>query len=126
MPPPTAITDLSRARELFAGLATRRREFVGIAYLDPNRMILGLRHGGGGVLMASVSIRQIAREAIGFGAHAIVMAHNHPSGDATPSARDVAFTVALARTMRAIDIDVLDHIVLASDQVESLRARGVL
>lgn len=126
MPRPIAITDLASAQGVFAGLATRCREFVGVAYLDPNRMILGLRHGGGGVSMASVSIRQIAREALGFRARGIVMAHNHPSGDATPSARDVAFTVALARTMRAIEVDVLDHIVLAGDRVESLRARGVL
>lgn len=120
------IIDLAAAVSLFAHLADGGREQVAIAYLDPKRRILGLRHIVGGMTQATVPIRQVARDALAFDAAAVVMAHTHPSGDPTPSERDVAFTVALAMALRALDVTLIDHLVIAGGRVESLRAQGVL
>ncbi|MEG3167716.1 JAB domain-containing protein [Sphingomonas sp. LB3N6] len=124
--PSPRIADLAAARALFAGLGHATVETVAVAYLDPNRRLLGMRHVVGGRDRVAISIRTVAVDALGFGAVEVVLAHNHPSGDATPSARDVAFTRALAAGLRTLEIVLLDHLVIAGDQVTSLRALGVI
>jgi DNA repair protein RadC len=127
LPEPTPrIIDLAAARALFAGLRDAKTEMVALAYLDPNRRLLGMRHVVGGRDQVVISIRTVAVDALAFGAVRVVMAHNHPSGDATPSARDVAFTRALAAGLRTLEIVLLDHLVIARDEVTSLRAVGVV
>jgi DNA repair protein RadC len=128
-PPPVPaprIADLAAARALFDGLRDARTEMVAVAYLDPNRRLLGMRHVAGGRDHVEVSIRTIAADALTFDAIGVVIAHNHPSGDATPSARDVAFTRALAAGLRTLEIGLLDHLVIAGERVTSLRAMGVV
>ena len=120
------IAHLDAARALFAGLRDATVETVAVAYLDPNRRLLGMRHVVGGKDYVAISIRTVAADALGFGAIAVVMAHNHPSGDATPSARDVAFTRALAAGLRTLEMVLLDHLVIAGDEVTSLRGMGVV
>ncbi|MEG8043293.1 Mov34/MPN/PAD-1 family protein [Sphingomonas faeni] len=120
------IADLAAARALFAGLGHATVETVAVAYLDPNRRLLGMRHVIGARDQAAISIRTVAADALAFGATGVVIAHNHPSGDATPSARDVAFTRALATGLRTLEVVLLDHLVIAGGQVTSLRAAGVV
>lgn len=114
------------ARALFAGLRDATVEMVAVVYLDPNRRILGMRHVVGGRDQVAISIRTVAMDALAFGAVGAVMAHNHPSGDATPSARDVAFTRALAAGLRTLEVVLLDHLMIAVDEVTSLRAMGIV
>lgn len=85
-----------------------------------------MRHVIGGRDQAAISIRTIAVDALAFDAVGVVIAHNHPSGDATPSARDMAFTRALAAGLRTLEVVLLDHLVIAGEQVTSLRAMGVV
>ena len=118
------IADLAAARALFAGLCDATVETVAVAYLDPNRRLLGMRHVVGARDQVTISIRTVAVDALAFGAHGVIIAHNHPSGDATPSARDVAFTRALAAGLRTLEVMLLDHLVIAGDEVTSLRAMG--
>lgn len=124
--PRRPIADLAEARALFAGLGGAGVEMVAVAYLDPNRRLLGMRHVAGGRDQVAVSIRRIAADALTFDAVGVVMAHNHPSGDATPSARDLAFTRALAAGLRTLEVVLLDHLVIAGERVTSLRAMGVV
>ena len=124
--PSPHIVDLSAACLLFAGLRDAARETVAIAYLDPNRRLLGMRHVVGARDQVTISIRTVAVDALAFGAHGVIIAHNHPSGDATPSARDVAFTRALAAGLRTLEVMLLDHLVIAGDEVTSLRAMGIV
>jgi DNA repair protein RadC len=120
------IADLAAARALFAGLCDATVETVAVAYLDPNRRLLGMRHVVGARDQVTISIRTVAVDALAFGAHGVIIAHNHPSGDATPSARDVAFTRALAAGLRTLEVMLLDHLVIAGDEVTSLRAMGIV
>lgn len=121
MPDVPPIKDLATAFALFRALGSARREVVGLAYLDPERRILGLRHivGSGG--RVDLAIRGIVGDALAFGAVAVVMAHNHPSGDARPSERDRAFTRALSRGLAVVGVELLDHLVIAGSAVTSLR-----
>ena len=126
MPDLPPIDDLASARALFRALGFAACETVGIAYLDPKRRILGLRHVAGGRGQVGLSIRRIAADALAFDAAAVVIAHNHPSGDARPSERDLAFTRELARGLAALEVDLVDHLVIAGETVTSLRADGAL
>ena len=99
---------------------------MGIAYLDPNRCILAMRHVVGERGQLRVSIRGLVADALAFDAAAVVIAHTHPSGDAQPSERDLAFTRALARGLAAVEVRLVDHLVIAGEAVTSLRASGAL
>jgi DNA repair protein RadC len=72
-----------------------------------------------------VRIGEIFREAIRQNAAAIIVAHNHPSGDPTPSPEDIAVTRALVEAGRLVDIEVLDHIVIGRNRFVSLKAKGL-
>lgn len=73
-----------------------------------------------------MSPREVFRDALHHGASAIVLAHNHPSGDATPSTDDQAITRRLADAGDLVGIQVLDHLVIGHDRWISLARRGVL
>ena len=85
-----------------------------------------MRHVAGGRDQVRIAVRIIAADALAFAAQGVVIAHNHPSGDVTPSTRDVAFTRALAAGLRTVEVVLLDHVVIAGERVASLRAMGVV
>ena len=79
----------------------------------------------GTVNSSQVRVGEIFRSAIRQNAPAIIVVHNHPSGDPHPSPDDVALTRALVQAGKLLDIDVLDHIVIGSDKFVSLKERGL-
>ena len=123
MTPDRALIDL-RAR--LAGIARAPREVAAIAYLDPKWRLLGMRHVAGRRSHIVVPVRSIVRDAIGWDAARVVLAHGHPSGDARPSGADLSYTRLLARTLEAVGVTLHDHLVMAGDDVTSLRAMGIL
>jgi DNA repair protein RadC len=71
--------------------------------------------------------REVFRRAIETGAAALILVHNHPSGDVSPSAEDIRITKQLIEAGRIIDIKVLDHVVIgAGDRFVSLRENGLV
>lgn len=75
-----------------------------------------------GTLTASlVHPREVFRPAIADGAASVILAHNHPSGDSTPSSADVAVTGVLADAGRLLGIELLDHLIVAAGGHTSLR-----
>jgi DNA repair protein RadC len=77
-----------------------------------NRLIRQVEVTSGTATSSLAHPREVFREAIRHGATAVVCAHNHPSGDPAPSAADVQVTRQLREAAKAVDIDLLDHIVL--------------
>lgn len=75
----------------------------------------------GSVNSAQVRVAEIFREAIRANAPAIAIAHNHPSGDPTPSADDIALTADLARAAKLLDIELIDHLIVGDGRWLSLR-----
>lgn len=114
------------ALSLFAGLDRGGSEAMGIAYLGSERMLLGLRHVAGRHDSVTAPVARIARDAILLGASVVLIAHNHPDGDLRPSAADLSLTRRLAQGLAAMDVMLLDHVILGSGSVVSLREQGML
>jgi DNA repair protein RadC len=79
----------------------------------------------GSVSSSQIRVGEIFREAVRKNASAIIVAHNHPSGDPTPSPDDVAVTRAILQAGKLLDIDVLDHLVIGQGSWVSLKERGL-
>jgi DNA repair protein RadC len=121
------VRDRETALRLFAPIATLTREVAVFAYLDRDWRLLGMRHGPAGARhSAMIPVREVTRDVLAFEARLVLMAHNHPSGDPNPSQDDVAATRRLARTLAAIGVSLIDHLVLAGTRNASLRAAGLL
>lgn len=102
-------------------------ERVGVLLLDTKHRLVRTRILSVGSLDASVvHPREVFREAVMAGAAAVVVFHNHPSGDPTPSRDDVALTRRLVTAGDIVGIDLLDHIVLADSRYASMKELGRL
>ena len=104
-----------------------RNEMTYLACFDGKLKLLGVRKiSEGGPTANDISVRQVATAALSFNATAVVLAHNHPSGVATPSDADVSTTLYLRKYLRGIGVDVYDHVILADDDMVSMRESGYL
>ena len=90
-----------------------------------NRVVTQERLYQGNVSSAQVRVGELFREAVHRHLPGILLVHNHPSGDPTPSPDDLALTAEAIAAGRLLDIAVLDHIVIGGDGYISLRDRGV-
>jgi DNA repair protein RadC len=107
-------------------MAALEQEQLRVVLLDTKHRILGARTVyQGSVNQAQVRVAEVFRDAVRQNATAIVAVHNHPSGDPTPSAADVALTVELARAGDLLDIDLLDHLIIGQGRWVSLKRLGL-
>lgn len=103
----------------------RRNETVFLLCLDAKCKVLSCREvGEGSVNSAAVPIRRIVEMALGSNATSVVLAHNHPSGFAVPSGEDVQTTKHLAMALRSVEIELVDHIVVADGDYVSMVHSG--
>jgi DNA repair protein RadC len=103
----------------------RRNETVFLLCLDAKCKVLCCKEvGEGSVNSASVPIRRIVEMALGANATSVVISHNHPSGLALPSDEDCQTTMRLARALDAVEITLVDHIVVAGDDFVSMAQSG--
>jgi DNA repair protein RadC len=103
------------------------REQLVVLFLDTKNKIVGVDIVATGTLNScNVSIPNIFKAAIICNAASIIVSHNHPSGDPTPSPEDVRVTENLVQAGKLLDIAVLDHIVIGEDgRYVSLKERGL-
>ena len=95
--------------------------------LDAKGKLLSCRLLGVGTVNAvSLSARQVAENALQCKASAVVLGHNHPSGVAIPSQEDITATKMVAEALRAVDVRLLDHIVVADNDYVSMADSGIL
>ena len=71
-------------------------------------------------------VRDIVRDVMALDVRLVLMAHNHPNGDHRPSEDDLAVTATLSRTLDAIGVRLVDHLILGRDGCTSLRDEGYL
>lgn len=103
----------------------RRNETVYLLCLDAKCKVLCCKEvGEGSVNSAAVPIRRVVEMALGVNATSVVLAHNHPSGIALPSDEDQLTTRQLAIALAAVDITLVDHMIMADDEFVSLRQSG--
>lgn len=114
--------------ELLRGqLVGERRERVHVLLLDARHRLLGERCVSVGSLMSSViHPREVFRPAIALAAAAVILVHNHPSGDPTPSVEDHQVTVRLCEAGGLLGIRLIDHVVVAAEGFKSFREEGWL
>ena len=94
---------------------------------DTKNKVLAIRTASIGDLSSSiVHPREVFKDAVVASAASIIVAHNHPSGDPTPSAEDVTVTKRLIQAGEIMGIDLLDHIVLGDGDFVSLKERGLI
>jgi DNA repair protein RadC len=114
------------ANLLLAEMALLEQEHLRVLLLNSRNQVLAMPEVyKGNVSSAQVRISELLREAVREGCPSIIVVHNHPSGDPTPSADDVELTRKLLEASRFLDIDVLDHIVIARQGIVSLRDKGL-
>lgn len=98
-----------------------------VIHLNTRLRPIGHVHIGLGTLdTVLMSTREVFRAAIVANAHSIVLMHNHPSGDCTPSEADVRVTRTLIKAAQIIGIEIKDHVVIGAGKSSSLRELGYL
>jgi len=114
-------------RFLGAQLRDRPYEVFCCLYLDTRHRLIAFEEMFRGTLDgASVHPREVLRQALAHHAAAVILAHNHPSGVAEPSRADELITLRLRDALALVDIQVLDHLIVAGPYTVSLTERGVL
>ncbi|MEM7524195.1 MAG: DNA repair protein RadC [Pseudomonadota bacterium] len=112
---------------LRGAMGAQPREQFRVLFLDrKNRLLDDEVVAEGTVDQTAVFPREIVRRALELGASAVILAHNHPSGDPQPSAADAAMTTKIVDACRAVDIAVHDHVVIGANGVASLRTLGLM
>ncbi len=104
----------------------RQEVFVALA-LDARHRVLALRRvAQGSATCVEVHPREVFGPAVREGGAAVIVAHNHPSGDPEPSSEDTALTARLVRAGELLGIPLLDHLVVGASSFVSLAERGIM
>lgn len=126
---PLKLDGLAAAKTFFSGCIADldpARESLWVAHVDDQARCVHMSRHQGDESGANFPMRQIIADAAAHGSAGIVLAHNHPSGDATPSVADCRVTRRLAAAAEALDCAILDHLVFAGEQCTSFRRMGLL
>lgn len=119
---PSAAKEYASAR-----LAALQHEVFLVLFLDAQqRLIAGVEMFRGTLTQTSVYPREIVKEALKRNAGSVILAHNHPSGVAEPSRADEFLTRTLKTALALVDVQVLDHLVVAGNDCTSLAERGLM
>ena len=107
-------------------MSALEQEHLRVILLDRrNRVLDTAEVYKGSVNSSQVRIGEVFKEAIRKNASALIVIHNHPSGDPTPSPDDVAVTRAIVQAGKLLDVEVLDHLVIGQGRWVSLKERGL-
>jgi len=102
-------------------------ERVRVLYLNAqNRLILDHHVGDGSVDEAAIHPREVIKQGLDLGATALILVHNHPSGNPEPSRADIQITNRIAEAGRLLGITVHDHVIVGRGSHVSLRAKGLI
>ncbi|WP_411838136.1 RadC family protein [Paracoccus sp. ME4] len=108
-------------------MAHREIEQFRVLYLDrKNVLVADEEQGRGTVDHVPVYPREIIRRALELNASALILVHNHPSGDPTPSDSDIAMTARIAQAADSMGITIHDHLIIGKSRELSFRAKGLL
>ncbi len=119
---PSAVKDY-----LQLAIGCESREVFGVLYLDNQHQLIAFEnHFLGTLAQTSVYPREILRAALRHNAAAVVLAHNHPSGNTSPSTADIALTHSIRGALAHADVRVLDHVIVAPGKALSMAECGLL
>ena len=126
--PGVVFTSTHAVREwLRLHMAALEREEFRVLYLDnQNQLIAHETLFTGTINRTEVHPREVVKRALHFNAAAVILAHNHPSGETTPSQADKALTQRLVQVLQLVDIRVPDHLIVGGRQIYSFAEHGLL
>lgn len=102
-------------------------ERVRILYLDTRNRLIDDHHlGDGSIDEAAIHPREVIRRAMDLGASALILVHNHPSGNPEPSSADIQITRRIAEAGRLLGVTLHDHVIIGREGHVSLRAKGLI
>jgi DNA repair protein RadC len=120
------IREAEDAARLVADMRQLQQEHVRVILLDTSRCVIAIPTVYIGTLNASVlRVSEIFREAVIRNSPALIMVHNHPSGDPTPSPEDIDLTRTLIAAARLLDITLIDHLIIGRHDWSSMRKMGL-
>ena len=115
------------ARYLMEDMRYLQEEHFVAIYLTSKNKLIAVKTLTIGTLNASLAkSREVFKAALKYNASAVILAHNHPSGDAEPSKEDIAVTKRIAEVGEIMEIPVLDHIIIGDGYYISLTERGLM
>ena len=122
----TSFTSPAAVKEyLFAKLSGFEHEVFAVLFMDTqHRLIEYAEMFRGTIDGASVYPRELVKEALRLNAAAVIISHNHPSGNPEPSQADKVLTQRLNEALRLVDVRVLDHVIVAGNSTASFAERG--
>lgn len=123
-----AITSAEAAKSLcMLNLAHLESEVFAVLFVDSQNKLISFEKMFNGTISAcSVYPREVVKKALELNAAAVLLSHNHPSGEPSPSTADHAITRTLSDALALIDVRVLDHIVVGFNGTYSFAERGLL
>ena len=101
-------------------------EFHILFFNDTLQLIADETFGSNGVASVSLNMREIVQKCIKNLAHSVILCHNHPNGELNPSPDDIQLTNSVKETLEAIDVNVIDHIIVANDNYFSFNEHGLI
>ena len=124
---PTISSPADAANLLMYQMSALEQEYLYIILLDTRNRVLGkpLEVYHGSLNTSLIRMGEVFREAVKANAAGLIVAHNHPSGDPSPSPEDVAVTRTLVEAGKLLDVEVLDHLVIGRQRFVSLKERGL-
>jgi len=123
---PQIRTPMDAANILTTEMALLEQEELRVMLLDTRNRVLAVSTVYVGSLNTTmIRVSEVFREAIRRNAAALIVAHNHPSGDPSPSAEDVSVTHEIITVGRLLDIEVLDHLIIGRQRFVSLKEQGL-
>ena len=124
---PAAYDDAVFGRALISRYAHQPQEHLGALFLDSRQRVLRQRElYVGTVSRALVSTRDVIRYALEANAVGVVLFHNHPSGDPSPSAEDLTFTRRVQQSLQLVELELVDHLVIGMNRYCSMKGKGLL
>ncbi len=124
---PVISSPADAANLLMYQMSALEQEYLYVILLDTRNRVLGkpqeIYHGS--LNTSLIRAGEVFREAVKINAAGLIVAHNHPSGDPSPSPEDVAVTRTLVEAGKLLDIEVLDHLVIGRQRFVSLKERGL-
>ncbi len=106
--------------------ALEREAFIVLYLNQQNQLISSETLFAGSISSTQVYPREVVKRALHFNAAAVIFAHNHPSGDITPSQADKSITQQLIKALQLIEVRVLDHLIIGGQQIFSFAEHGLV
>ena len=124
---PPIITSSADIAKICKWLENTDQEHVCVVCLSGQNTLTAVHDtSAGGINSAFIEARQIARVALLVNSQAVVLVHNHPSGEVTPSEQDIKMTMKVRLSLQCFDIQLLDHIIIGAGKHYSFLDRNLL